>query len=168
MDCLWAQIRKLRQDNWGEKHIPRPYLAFDSILCEALQHNLPAIHPPPHHESYSYPMPWVVYRMFDYTDCPDGPSLPGAHAIDRFLIEEHLHSIIENHHSERKDCAAHLLNFPYKTKIPLEYCIVEVIYSLLIILHHLQSLILLKGYIQRALPHAGTALLGDLLWLHHD
>jgi nuclear cap-binding protein subunit 1 len=30
---------------------------------------------------------------------------------------------------ERKDCAAHLLNFPYKSKIPLEYCIVEVIFS---------------------------------------
>lgn len=129
LDCLWAQIRKLRQDNWAEKHIPRPYLAFDSVLCEALQHNLPAIHPPPHHETFVYPMPWVVYRMFDYTDCPDGPILPGAHSIERFLIEEHLHSIIETHHFERKDCAANLLNFPFKSKIPLEYCIVEVIFS---------------------------------------
>lgn len=43
LDCLWAQIKKLKQDNWSEKHIPRPYLAFDSILCEALQHTLPAI-----------------------------------------------------------------------------------------------------------------------------
>lgn len=43
LDCLWAQIKKLRQDNWSEKHIPRPYLAFDSILCEALQHTLPSI-----------------------------------------------------------------------------------------------------------------------------
>lgn len=33
------------------------------------------------------------------------------------------------YHLERKDCAAHLLNFPYKLKIPLEYCIVEVIFS---------------------------------------
>lgn len=129
LDCLWAQIRKLRQDNWSEKHIPRPYLAFDSILCEALQHSLPSVVPPPHHESYVYPMPWVVYRMFDYTDCPDGPILPGAHSIERFLIEEHLHSIIETHHLERKDCASNLLSFPYKNKIPLEYCIVEVIFS---------------------------------------
>lgn len=129
LDCLWSQIRKLRQDNWAEKHIPRPYLAFDSILCEALQHSLPAILPPPHHESYTYPMPWVVFRMFDYTDCPEGPILPGAHSIERFLIEEHLHSIIEMYHLERKDCAAHLLNFPYKLKIPLEYCIVEVMFA---------------------------------------
>lgn len=71
LDCLWAQIKKLKQDNWAEKHIPRPYLAFDSILCEALQHNLPTLLPPPHHDSYQYPMPWVVFRMFDYTDCPE-------------------------------------------------------------------------------------------------
>lgn len=129
LDCLWAQIRKLRQDNWAEKHIPRPYLAFDSILCEALQHNLPTILPPPHHDSYQYPMPHVVFRMFDYTDCPEGPILPGAHSIERFLIEEHLHQIIEMHHLERKDCAAHLLNFPYKSKIPLDYSIVEIIFA---------------------------------------
>jgi nuclear cap-binding protein subunit 1 len=32
-----------------------------------------------------------------------GPILPGAHSIERFLIEEHLHQIIEMHHLERKD-----------------------------------------------------------------
>ncbi|EEB13531.1 Nuclear cap-binding protein subunit, putative [Pediculus humanus corporis] len=129
LDCLWAQICKLRQDNWQEKHIPRPYLAFDSALSEALQHNLPNILPPPHHESYIYPMPSVIFRMFDYTDCPEGPILPGSHSIERFLIEEHLHQIIEMFHLERKECAAHLLNFPYKSKIPLDYCIVEVIFG---------------------------------------
>ncbi|XP_039291918.1 nuclear cap-binding protein subunit 1 [Nilaparvata lugens] len=129
LDCLWAQLRKLRHDNWSEKHIPRPYLTFDSILCEALQHNLPAILPPPHHNSNTYPMPHVVFRMFDYTDCPEGPILPGAHSIERFLIEEHFHQIIEMYHLERKVCALNLLEFPYKLKIPLEYCMVEVIFS---------------------------------------
>ncbi|KAH0556545.1 nuclear cap-binding protein subunit 1 [Cotesia glomerata] len=130
LDCLWAQIRELRQGNWAEKHILRPYLAFDSILCEALHHNLPTLLPPPHHESYLYPLPTVVFRMFDYTDCPaEGPVLPGSHAIERFLIEEHLRQIIDNFYFERKHCAANLLSFPYKTKIPLEYCIVEVIFG---------------------------------------
>ncbi|KOB78997.1 Nuclear cap-binding protein subunit 1, partial [Operophtera brumata] len=129
LDCLWAQIRKLKQDNWSEKHIPRPYLAFDSILCEALQHTLPAIQPPPHNDNDNYPMPRVIFRMFDYTDCPDGPVLPGAHSIERFLIEEHLHNILEAHHLERKECAAQLICFPYKAKIPLEYCIVEVMFA---------------------------------------
>ncbi len=56
---------------WIEKHIVRPYLAFDSVLCEALQHNLPPMVPPPHHPSTSYPLPRVIFRMFDYTDCPE-------------------------------------------------------------------------------------------------
>lgn len=130
LDCLWAQIDKLRRDNWQEKHIVRPYLAFDSILSEALQHNLPDLLPPPHHPSNVYPQPKVVFRMFDYTDCPEnGPVLPGAHNIERFLIEEHLHHIIEVHHLDRKECAAQLLNFPNKSKLPLEYMIVEVIFA---------------------------------------
>lgn len=54
-----------------EKHIARPYLAFDSILCEALQHNLQQISLPPHHDGIRYPIPSVVFRMFDYTDCPE-------------------------------------------------------------------------------------------------
>lgn len=104
LDCLWAQVKKLRQDNWVEKHIPRPYLAFDSILCEALQHNLPVLIAPPHQESYIYPLPSVVFRMFDYTDCPaEGPVLPGSHAIERFLIEEHLKLIVDTYFLERKD-----------------------------------------------------------------
>ncbi|KAF6210400.1 hypothetical protein GE061_013504 [Apolygus lucorum] len=130
LDCLWEQIRKLKLDNWQEKHILRPYLAFDSVLCEALQHTLPVINIPPHDDSFVYPKPTVVFRMFDYTDCPErGPVLPGAHSIERFLIEEQLHQIIESYYWERKPCAEHLLKFPYKAMIPLEYCIVEVIFA---------------------------------------
>ena len=71
LECLWAQVRKLRADEWQERHIYRPYLAFDSILSEALQHDLPTILPPPHTPNAQYPLPWVVFRMFDYTDCPE-------------------------------------------------------------------------------------------------
>ena len=71
LDSLWQQIKRLRSEMWIEKHIIRPYLAFDSVLCEALQHNLPPMVPPPHHPSTSYPLPQVVFRMFDYTDCPE-------------------------------------------------------------------------------------------------
>jgi len=51
--------------------VVRPYLAFDSVLCEALQHTLPQIIPPSHNEEIAYPLPTVVYRMFDYTDVPE-------------------------------------------------------------------------------------------------
>ncbi|XP_037228478.1 nuclear cap-binding protein subunit 1-like [Falco rusticolus] len=71
LDCLWAQIQKLKKDHWQERHILRPYLAFDSILCEALQHNLPPFTPPPHTEDSVYPVPRVIFRMFDYTDDPE-------------------------------------------------------------------------------------------------
>ncbi|XP_032777092.2 nuclear cap-binding protein subunit 1 isoform X1 [Daphnia magna] len=130
LECIWAQVRKLRTDEWQERHIYRPYLAFDSILSEALQHNLPVILPPPHTASTQYPLPWVVFRMFDYTDCPEaGPLLPGTHSVERYLIEEHLHQIVTRHHNERKELATQLLAFPQRNKIPLEYMIVEVLFS---------------------------------------
>ncbi|CAG2167490.1 unnamed protein product [Oppiella nova] len=129
LDCFWAQISKLRSDKWVERHIYRPYLAFDSVLCEALQHSLPQIQPPPHESNYVYPYPKVVFRLFDYTDCPEGPVLPGAHSIERYLIEEHLHWIIDKNYTDRKNCAMNLLMFPNKHKIPLEYMIIEVIFS---------------------------------------
>ncbi|XP_064147768.1 nuclear cap-binding protein subunit 1 isoform X1 [Loxodonta africana] len=129
LDCLWAQIQKLKKDRWQERHILRPYLAFDSILCEALQHNLPPFTPPPHTEDSVYPMPRVVFRMFDYTDDPEGPVMPGSHSVERFVIEENLHCIIKSHWKERKTCAAQLVSYPGKNKIPLNYHIVEVIFA---------------------------------------
>ncbi|XP_065578807.1 nuclear cap-binding protein subunit 1-like isoform X2 [Artemia franciscana] len=128
LECLWFQICKLRNDYWQEKHIVRPYLAFDTLLSEALQHSLPPLNPPRHTESMVYPMPKVIFRMFDYTDCPElGPVLPGAHSIERYLIEEHLSQILDQNIPERKECAAALLAFPQKSKVPLEYMIIEVI-----------------------------------------
>ncbi|ELK12978.1 Nuclear cap-binding protein subunit 1 [Pteropus alecto] len=129
LDCLWAQIQKLKKDHWQERHILRPYLAFDSILCEALQHNLPPFTPPPHTEDSVYPMPRVIFRMFDYTDDPEGPVMPGSHSVERFVIEENLHCIIKSHWKERKTCAAQLVSYPGKNKIPLNYHIVEVIFA---------------------------------------
>lgn len=103
LDCLWAQISKLRQDQWMERHIFKPYQAFDSVISEALQHNLPQIAIPPHDASTIYPYPKVVFRLFDYTDCPEGPVLPGAHSIERFLIEESINNIIVQYYYQRKD-----------------------------------------------------------------
>ncbi|XP_040273221.1 nuclear cap-binding protein subunit 1 [Bufo bufo] len=129
LDCLWSQIQKLKKDRWQERYILRPYLAFDSILCEALQHNLPPFTPQPHAKDSVYPMPRVIFRMFDYTDAPEGPVMPGSHSVERFIIEENLHWIINSHWRERNTCAAQLLSYPGKNKIPLNYHIVEVIFG---------------------------------------
>lgn len=129
LDCLWAQIRNLRTGKWIEKQILRPYVAFDSVLCDALQHTLPQIIPPSHNEEMVYPIPRVVFRLFDYTDVPEDTVLPGSHAIERYLIEEQIDRIIHTNHLERKDCAAALLSYPVKNKLPLNYMVVEVMFS---------------------------------------
>ena len=64
-----------------------------------------------------------------YQDCPEGPILPGQHSIERWLIEEQLAHILMSNHGERKECAAQLLSYPLKNKIPLEYIIVEVMFG---------------------------------------
>lgn len=68
---MWAQIKHLQKNGWNEKHIRRPYRAFADELSDALQHTLPQIIAPSHHEDSVYPLPRVVFRMFDYTDVPD-------------------------------------------------------------------------------------------------
>ncbi|KAK7116077.1 nuclear cap-binding protein subunit 1-like [Littorina saxatilis] len=128
LDCLWAQIRNLRSNKWLEKQINRPYMAFDSVLCDALQHTLPQIIPPSHNDEMVYPIPRIVFRLFDYTDVPEGTVLPGSHAIERYLIEEQIDRIIHTNYKERKDCAAALLSYPVKN-LPLNYMIVEVMFA---------------------------------------
>lgn len=130
LDCLWAQIKKMKSDNWQEKHIRRPYLAFDDVLGDALQHTLPTFTLPPQKDGMVYPLPHVVYRMFDYTDVPEaGPSMPGAHAIERYLVEEGIQRTIHAHFKDRKECANQLFNLPGTSKVPFHYCLIEVIFS---------------------------------------
>lgn len=68
LERLWNQINKLEHDSWSEDIILRPHLIFQRDLCTAIQHKLPEIMLPPHHDARVYPMPWVVYRIFCYSD----------------------------------------------------------------------------------------------------
>lgn len=127
LECLWAQINKLKNDKWIERQILRPYVFFQTQFEEAYQNNLAQIQIPPHDSSYVYPYPKVIFRLFDYTDCPEGQVMPSAHSIDRFLIEENIQFILNQYDFNRKTCAHILAALPNKQKLPLEYIIVEVI-----------------------------------------
>lgn len=102
LECLWAQISRLKEEKWNERQIFRPYVAFSNQFAEALQNNLPQIQLPPHEPNYIYPTPKVIFRLFDYNDCPEGPVLPGAHSIERFLVEEHCQFLLNQNFYDRK------------------------------------------------------------------
>lgn len=130
LECLWAQIVKLSDDNWAEELIPRPYRAFEGLLMESVQQTLPTFVPPPHREGFSvYPLPKVVFRMFDYTDCPEGPLIPGNHSIERWLIEENLVQTLKTHKFDRKECATRMLSIPGKDKVPISHMVIEVLFG---------------------------------------
>jgi len=128
LDCLYIQICKLMDDNWNENFILRPYLAFD--MKQAFTHNIPSFVVPPHVENKSiYPCPQVVFRIFDYTDCPDNLTVPGNHSIERWLIEDGIRAVISTHVKDRKDVASRLQAVFDPKKIPLNYVLVECIFG---------------------------------------
>ena len=138
LDCLWAQIKRLNQDEWAESQIFRPYYTYaDTLFSDvsaSIVHDLPKITIPEHVASVIYPLPKIIFRMFDYTDVPEQFVLPGAHAIERYLIEDEIANIIHTYHMERKDCALQLTQIRAKNKIPLNYMIIEVIFGHLFML----------------------------------
>lgn len=95
----------------------------------SLSHEFPLIVAPDHVERIPYSLPRIIFRMFDYTDVPEEFILPGAHSIERFLIEEQLHSLINTYYLERKACAQQLMQLSYNARVPLNYMIVEVIFA---------------------------------------
>ena len=49
----------------------RPYVTFEGSLCDAIQHPIPVIMLPSHTQDTVYPLPSVVFRLFDYSDLPE-------------------------------------------------------------------------------------------------
>lgn len=129
IDCLWEQVKKMKHDGWEEKHIRRPYTEFHAVLCKALPHPIPVFKIPVHSDQIAYPLPMVVFRMFDYTDSPEELPLPGAHAIERYLVEESVSRIMDADYKDRKECANQLLNYYMKERMPMDSIIVEVIFG---------------------------------------
>ena len=130
LECLYSQILKFKNDNWTESVILKPYQAFDIVLKQSFPHNISEFIVPPHVEGKStYPMPSVIFRMFDYTDIAEDLPLPGNHAIERWLIEENIKNIINTYKNDRKDCACRMLNCYDFNKIPVNYILAEVVFG---------------------------------------
>lgn len=129
LDCLWLQIKKLEENDWIEKQLFKPYVSFENSVASSVSHDFPLVVVPEHTDKTIYPTPRVVFRLFDYTDVPEEFILPGAHSIERYLVEEQLHTVIDTYFMDRKLCANKLLQTKLTNKIPLNYMIVEVIFA---------------------------------------
>ncbi|KAF8567803.1 hypothetical protein P879_03909 [Paragonimus westermani] len=151
LDCLWAQIRNLRVTGWQEKVTWRLYDSFPSLKEAGQPHSLSPMTPPDHDAEVLYPMPRVVFRMFDYTDvidqdedelanegdaAPLGPAktkeppvLPGAHTIERFLIDEQLAILMNNLNFNRFLCAKAMLGLRTRARVALDYMIIEAVFA---------------------------------------
>jgi len=145
LDCLWEQIRTIREDGFQENHIKRPYQAFHSVLCKALPHPIPSFKMPVHDYAIRYPIPRVIFRMFDYTDAPEDEPIPGSHAIERYLVEETIWRIVSTHYKDRKECANQLMNVAAKSKVAIEYIIIEVLFGSMFRLPEPEHLFLFYG-----------------------
>ena len=71
LDCLWIQIKKLEDNDWKESQINRPYRPFENSLSKSIPLDFPTITPPEYSEQTLFPLPRVIFRMFDYTDVPE-------------------------------------------------------------------------------------------------
>ena len=83
--------------------------------------------PPEYSEQSIFPLPRAIFRMFDYTDVPEEFIMPGAHSIERFLVEEQIHSVLNTYYLDRKLCASKLLNLNVTNRIAVNYMIVEIV-----------------------------------------
>uniref|UniRef100_A0AC35FLX5 Nuclear cap-binding protein subunit 1 n=1 Tax=Panagrolaimus sp. PS1159 TaxID=55785 RepID=A0AC35FLX5_9BILA len=130
IDSLWKQILQLRKDEWNEEHILRVNIAFKNVLSESQKHDLPEVIVPEYNENTEYPLPRIVFRLFTQDDITDNDSLlPSADSIERFLVEEDLNWIISNNYLNWRVCGRELLSYYRGESIPLEHCIVEVIFG---------------------------------------
>ncbi|CAD5209171.1 unnamed protein product [Bursaphelenchus xylophilus] len=165
LDSLWGQLNRLKEDNWLEKSVSRFYVGFDSVLNQAIAHNLPIIEFPKFDEDRSdYPLPRVVFRLFDEADCPENdPSLPPSNSIDRFLVEEDISWIIDNNYLNFKLCANELLSYQKRDTVPINYVIIEVVFSQLFRLPNSPHLELFYGSLLLELCRAESSSMPQVL-----
>ncbi|KAL3315211.1 Component of the cap-binding complex (CBC) [Cichlidogyrus casuarinus] len=133
LQVLWLQVNDLKSSGWVDKISWKLHSTLPSLQQHGKPHSFNPISPPDYDAYVSYPIPRVVFRMFDYTDVldvneldeGDSPVLPGAHTIERFLVDDYVQIIIESCSYNRSICARTLLSLETRARVPIEYIIVE-------------------------------------------
>lgn len=137
LEMLWIQTKTLKEKEWKEHILLRPYTHFESEMASAYSHSLPTLNVPNHTEESVYPLPHAVFRIYESSDvqfAPSGYVLPQFDSMDRYLAEETVRSIVQSHHINKKECVTALLVFAKgvdRIRLPGEYIITEVLFGLL-------------------------------------
>ncbi|KAL3112237.1 hypothetical protein niasHT_017010 [Heterodera trifolii] len=130
LDSLWSQLQNLCQNDWMEQHILRTYAFFEDVLVASGAHQLPELDQHVLMTSKKHPMPRIVFRLFGKDDVMESDAvLPTPNSIERFLVEEDLHWIIDNNYLDWKLCAHSLLQYHRKDTVPLNYVIIETVFN---------------------------------------
>ncbi|ORY05994.1 ARM repeat-containing protein [Basidiobolus meristosporus CBS 931.73] len=108
---LWDQISALKDQDWEINTLVQPFTYFESILGGAQQHDLPVLEVPKEAPSMTYPLPRVVFQLYD----GDYPSFAAAYTypITRYLLHEIISETIHIYEVNRKECIKYLVNVQY-------------------------------------------------------
>ncbi|KAL3313655.1 Nuclear cap-binding protein subunit 1 [Cichlidogyrus casuarinus] len=144
LDCLFGSIEQYLEGRsrahvkllrvW-DTDVPHPQEDVDHIKSNqeyGPPHSFLPISPPDSNAKVPYPLPRVIFRIFDHSDVLSLKSeekiisvLPGANSIERFFVDDYMQILIESCSYNRVVCARALLSLKTKSTFPIEYIIVE-------------------------------------------
>lgn len=139
LDSLWVQIKNFQANNWNEVFLHRPYNDKDykdSMNSNLIPQNSPTIQIPAHSPKYLYPSPKIVLRLFEDDVAEGHKQIPGSDKIERFCIENHIRSIIDEVPKDPRVCLRHLSNFYHSSRLPTKHLLVETLLGELFTLPH--------------------------------
>uniref|UniRef100_A0A0N4ZFL0 Nuclear cap-binding protein subunit 1 n=1 Tax=Parastrongyloides trichosuri TaxID=131310 RepID=A0A0N4ZFL0_PARTI len=136
LESLWNQIKNLEKRQWRDEGFSKQYFSsYKNELETSTLHEINEIVVPGESYNLTYPAPQIVFRLFEPAHISSNdPPLPGVDTIDRFMLEQALIGILEQHVYDRKACAESMLSYIKKAEYPVTYVIVEIIFRLLLTL----------------------------------
>lgn len=137
LDSLWVQMKNFKANGWTETFLHRPYndKEYKDIMASSLiPQNCPIIQLPTYTKTHLYPIPKIVFRIFE-DDVTDGrKSIPGSDKIERFCVENHIRNIIDEIPSDPRDCSRHLSHMYRSDQLPMKHILIETLLGELFVL----------------------------------